>query len=92
MGSIEHCPPQRACGGTTFDGQFGPIELFRARQAHCTRVSPLVSSPVITTKIRTPAITPVRVLVRPYTGTARETRADGGEAFRKEVLLPSYAN
>ena len=32
-----------------FDGQFGPIELFRARQAHCTRISPKLA-PVITTK------------------------------------------
>ena len=53
LGSIEHCPPQRACAGTMFDKQFGPIELFRARKAHCTRISPLVSAPVITRKTRT---------------------------------------
>ena len=53
LGSIEHCPPQRACAGTMFDGQFGPIELFWARQAQCTRIPPIVSSPVVTTKTRT---------------------------------------
>ena len=36
-----------------FDGQFGPIELFRDRQAHCSGISPIVSSPVVTSKTRT---------------------------------------
>ena len=55
LGSIEHCPPQRPCAGTMFDGQFGPIELFRVgRRTALASIFPIISAPVITRKTRTP--------------------------------------
>jgi hypothetical protein len=36
-----------------FNGQFCPIELFRAQQARCCGIFPIISAPVITRKTRT---------------------------------------
>ena len=58
-----------------------PIELFRARQAHCSGISPFVRAPVVSNK--------TRIIPYWYTSEVAPTRKDLGGVSCTAIILSS---